>query len=110
MKNLKKITQKWFWSVLWILIIAAALQGQSRESVFKAVAQTSKWSPAAKPSEYDEKSIDALAGKRAPAIISYGLSGATTQNWSGPEGNIRATLYEMADPSAAYGFYTLERN
>ena len=100
----------WFWSVLWVLTLAAALQGQSRESVLKSVIETSKWSPADKPSQYDEKNIEALAGRRAAAIAHYGLDGATTQEWTGPEGNVRLTLYEMLDPSSAYGFFTLERN
>ena len=93
-----------------ILFLTGALQGQSRESVLKAVLQTSKWSPADKPVSYDDKNIDALAGKRGAAINRYGLTGATTQNWSGPDGSVRLTLYEMLDASAAYGLFTLERN
>ncbi len=89
---------------------AAALQGQSRESVLKAVAQTSKWSPADKPIQYDEKNLDVLAGKRAPAIRSYGFTGATVLTWNGEGGSVHATLYEMIDSGAAYGLYTLERN
>lgn len=104
------MTRRWFWSPLWVLILAAALQGQSRESVLKAVAETSNWTPADKPTTYDAKNIDALAGRRAPAIIRYGLIGATKQTWRGPGGSVRLTLYEMIDASAAYGLFTLERN
>src|SRR6185295_16218583 len=32
------------------------------------------------------------------------------QNWNGPGGSVRVTLYEMFDPSAAYGLFTIERN
>src|SRR5437773_8797598 len=102
--------KRWFWSSLLILIMAAALQGQSRESLLKSVAQTSKWSPSDKPIQYDEKNIDALAGRRAAAIKSYGFTGATLQTWRGPAGDVRLTLYEMIDASAAYGLYSLERN
>ena len=102
--------RKWFWSLLWAVIFTAVLQGQSRESLLKAFQETSKWSPADKPVQYSEKNIEALAGNRAPAITRYGLTGAATQNWTGPEGNVRLTLYEMFDAGAAYGLFTLDRN
>jgi hypothetical protein len=90
--------------------MTAALEGQSRESLLKAIAEHSKWSPAGEPSQYDEKNIAALAGKRAATINHYGLSGATVQDWDGPNGNVRLTLYEMTDAAAAYGLFTLERS
>src|SRR5439155_4556800 len=102
--------RKWFWSVLLALTLATALQVQSRESVLKALAQTSNWAPADQPTAYNKTDIQDLVGRRAPAIVRYGLSGATRQTWKGPAGAVRITLYEMADPSAAYGWFTLERN
>jgi hypothetical protein len=101
---------RWFWSTLLMLTITAALQGQSRESVLKAVQQTSKWLPADKPVQYDSKNIEDLDGKRAAAINRYGLTGVTIQNWTGAGGSAHLTLYEMFDPSAAYGLFTLDRN
>src|SRR5438477_7029299 len=89
--------------------MATALQGQSREVLLKTVAEHSKWSPAGDPVQYDEKNIDKLAGKRTATLKHYGVSGATVQDWSGPGGIVRLTLYEMADASAAYGLFTLER-
>ena len=102
--------RKWFWSLLGIVMMAAVLQGQSRESVLKGVAQDPGWSPVDKPIQYDEKNIEQLAGKRAASIKHYGLIGATTQTWRGSDANVRVTLYEMLDASAAYGFFTVERN
>jgi hypothetical protein len=99
-----------FGAALLALTLVAALQGQSRESVLKAVAETSNWTPADQPTTYDEKTIETVAGRRAPAIVRYGLIGATRQNWKSAEGNVRLTLYEMVDPSAAYGLFSLERN
>lgn len=106
----KKMTRSWFWGTLLVLTMTAALQGQSRESVLKAVAENSNWTPADKPAAYDEKNIEALVGRRAPAIVRYGLIGATRQTWKGTNGPVRLTLYEMLDPSAAYGLFTLERD
>jgi hypothetical protein len=104
------MTTKWFQSLLAILVVAAALQGQSRESVLKAIQETSRWSPIDSPVAYDEKSVETLDGKRAPAINRYGLSGATTQDWRGANGTVHLTLYEMVDTSAAYGLFTFDRN
>src|SRR5262245_12715158 len=105
------MTKKWFWSALLTLTLTAALQGQSREALLKVIEQTSGWTPADKPITYDEKNIESLAGKRAAAINRYGLTGVTIQNWTAPDGgSVRLTLYEMFDPSAAYGLFTIERN
>src|SRR5262249_21130934 len=93
-----------------ILILTAALEGQSRDSLLKAFQGTSKWTPVDQPVLYDEKNIETLAGKRASAIQRYGITGATVQTWNGPQGNVRLTLYEMLDASAAYGLLTLDRN
>src|SRR5262245_49318384 len=101
--------KNWFCSLLAILTLAAAVQGQAREGLLKAVAETSKWSPADNPVSYSDKNIDEFAGKRASTITRYGLTGVTTQNWTGPDGSVRLTLYEMVDPSAAYGLFTVER-
>ena len=104
------MTKTWFWSLPWIFILASALQGQSRESLLKTLAQDSSWSPADKPTYYDEKNIQLLAARRAAAVIRYGLIGATQEDWRSPEGNVHLTLYEMVDASAAYGLFTLYRD
>jgi hypothetical protein len=104
------MTRKWFWSLLWTLVLTAALQGQSREAVLKAVEQTSKWTPIDSPTSFDEKTIEALDKNRAPTLLRYGFNGATIQNWQGPNGRVSLTLYEMLDATAAYGLFTLDRN
>jgi Family of unknown function (DUF6599) len=104
------MTIKWFWSLLWVTILTGALQGQSQESILRAVQEKSQWSPADKPISYDKKTIDALDRKHASAINRYGLAGVTVQNWQGPSGTVHLTLYEMLDTSAAYGLFTLDRN
>jgi hypothetical protein len=102
--------KRWFWSVVWISILTATLQGQSRESLLKTIQETSKWTPADQPVLHNEKDIETLEGKRASTINRYGLTGVTVQKWTGPSGPVRLTLYEMFDPTAAYGLFTLDRN
>jgi len=103
------MTKRWFWSMLLLLFTTASLQGQSRESLLKAVAETSGWSPVDQPIQYDDKNIETIARKRAATIRRYGFVGATAQNWKGPQASVRLTVYEMTDPGAAYGLFTLER-
>jgi hypothetical protein len=102
--------KKWFWSAAWTLVLAAALQGQSRQSVLMALSEAPEWSAVDQPTEYDETNIEALAGDRAPSIQKYGLIGAARQTWKGPAGNVRLTLVEMIDASAAYGVFSQDRN
>jgi hypothetical protein len=102
--------KKGFWGLLWILIAAVTLQGQSRESLLKSLQEKSQWLPADQPVSYDEKTIASFAGKRAPTLLRYGFTGVSVQGWKGPQGTARLTLYEMFDPSAAYGLFTLDRN
>jgi len=104
------MTRKWFGSLLLTFVATAALQGQSQESILKAIEQTSKWSPADQPASYDEKTIDNFDKKRAPVLTRYGFTGLTLQNWRGSNGNVRLILYEMFDTTAAYGLYTLDRD
>src|SRR5262245_7052113 len=98
--------RKWFWSLLLGLILTASLQAQSRESLLRAIEETPNWSSAEKPAVFDEKTIATLDKKRASAILRYGFTGATVQDWRGPGGIVRMTLYEMLDTTAAYGLFT----
>ena len=104
------LIKHWFWSVTGILILSAALQGQSRETVLKALETNSKWTPADQPITYDDKSLETLAGKRAPTLRRYGFTGATVQTLNGPAGPVRVALYEMFDATAAFGLFTIDRN
>src|SRR5215470_9356056 len=104
------MTKKWFWSLLWIPVLTAALQGQSRESILKTIQENSKWTPADQPVLYNDKNIESLEGKRASTLNRYGLTGVTVQKWDASSGAVRLMLYEMLDPAAAYGLFTLERN
>jgi hypothetical protein len=102
---------KWFWVVVSIPIFTITLQGQSREAILSAVSENSDWTPAGEAAEFDETNIDTLVGSRADILRTYGLVGVTKQSWNNPvSGNVTLTLYQMTDPSAAYGWFTFERD
>jgi len=102
--------RNWFRGLLWISIFSAALQGQSRESLIKALQDKGEWAPVAPPVSYDDKNIQTFAGKRTSAIVRYGLTGVSVQDWKGAPGEVHLTIYEMLDASAAYGLFSLDRN
>jgi hypothetical protein len=100
----------WLQAALSVLVLAAGLQAQSSQTLLKYVSESPEWKPSGSPRQYDENSIATVAGKAAPTIQRYGLSGLTVQEWTSSLGRIRLSLYEMLDTSAAYGFFTFQRN
>jgi hypothetical protein len=100
----------WLQAALSILVLAAGLQAQSRETLLKYLSESPEWKPSGSAKQYDENNIATVAGKAAPTIKRYGLSGLTVQEWSSSLGRIRLSLYEMLDASAAYGLFTFQRN
>ncbi len=104
------LKESWFRALLCLFVFAAAVEAQSRDSILKAISGTPAWTPSSAVAEYDEGTINTIAGRRANAINHYGLAGASVQDWMGPEGKVKLTLYEMIDTSAAYGLFTSERD
>jgi hypothetical protein len=101
---------KWFGAAFCILCLATVLQGQSRDSVLRSVAESSDWRPSNTPVEYDENSVEQIPGPYGPLFKRYGFVGATAQNWNGPGGAVALTLYQMIDSSSAYAVLTLIRD
>jgi len=102
--------KKPFISALLLLALAASLEAQSRATLLKYTGESSDWKPVDDLKQYDETSIDSFAGKEGATLKRYGLTGVTVEDWSGAADRVRLTLYEMSDASAAYGFFTFERN
>src|SRR5437899_408893 len=100
----------WLGSTLPVLLLAVSLQEQSRETLLKYVGENPDWSSSGSVRQFDENNLEGLAGKTAPTIKRYGVTGVTVQDWNSKDGRVHLTLYEMVDPSAAYGLFTFGRN
>ncbi len=100
----------WLGIALPILLFSSNLQAQSRETLLKYVAESPDWTPSGSATQYDANNLQGLNEKAAPTIKRYGVTGITVQDWNSKEGRVHVTLYEMVDPSAAYGLFTFERN
>jgi hypothetical protein len=98
------------WSVLYLFLFTAALSAQTRDSLLESLGKRPEWTAASPAKHYSDKNIAELAGKSAGALKRYGLVGATVQDWTSEQRRVRLTLYEMVDPSSAYGMFTLERD
>jgi len=82
----------------------------TREALLKAVAESRLYNASAEPVSYDENTVEKLDPATAAALKLYGLRGVTVQDWSAAGGKARATLFEMTDAGAAYGFYSRQRS
>jgi hypothetical protein len=102
--------QIWFRTALVSLLFVAPIYGQSRQTLVNQVSEGSGWKPSAPGRDYDETNLEQLSARLAPVVKRYGVTGVTTQDWTGPGGNTRSTLYEMTDAAAAYGLFTWQRN
>jgi hypothetical protein len=92
-----------------ILVLATAAAAQSRDSILQAIGSTSGWKPVNPPNQFDQESLPRIAGPAASGILRYGFIGASSQEWTTPQGSVELSIYEMTDPSAAYAIFTLER-
>src|SRR5262245_9884496 len=91
------------WSVLYLFLFTATLSAQSRNSLLETIGKRPEWKSASPAKQYDDTNIEGLAGKSTAALKRYGLVGATVQEWTNENRRVRLTLYEMVDPSSAYG-------
>jgi len=92
-----------------MFLLTASLYGQTRESLLKALHTNPEWSAIAEPAAYTLPEVEKFAGKQAVAIRHYGFVGADVQDWKGTDGRVHLTVYQMTDPSAAYGLFTFQR-
>jgi len=93
-----------------LFLLAGSLQAQSRETLLKYASESTEWKAAGNAKQYDESNIESFAGKDAATLKRYGLTGVTSGDWASAEGRVHLTLYEMTDASAAYGFFSFQRN
>lgn len=103
------MTRRWFGVGLFVCIFAATLHGQTREELLQAIQAPSEWTPINSPAIYNESNVEGFAPDLAPMLKRYGLRGITDQTWQGSDGRLRVALFEMLDPSAAYGFFSILR-
>jgi hypothetical protein len=99
-----------FFGAALFFLVGTPLWAQSRETLLKYVSESPDWKAAGDLKQYDESNVEALAGKDAAPLKHYGLTGVTVQDWSGSSGRVHVALFEMTDASAAYGFFTFQRN
>jgi len=100
----------WFWSGVAVFLLTTSVPAQSTETLLKYITEANAWKASSEPKLYGVTNIDKFASSTGSTLKRYGLTGVTVQNWTGDEGHVRLTLYEMVDTSAAYGFFTFKRN
>ncbi len=107
------MTRRLVQSALILFLFVAPVHAEkttTREALLKEVAGSQRFAPSGAPSQYSESTIGELDPVTAPALKLYGLRGVTVQEWTAATGKVKATLFEMADSGAAYGFYAMQRS
>jgi len=100
-------------SALIVFVFATSLHAErttTRETLLKGIAESRQFSTAAGPSQYDGSTIETFDPVAGPALKLYGLKGVTVQEWTAAAGKVKATLFEMENSGAAFGFYSLQRS
>jgi hypothetical protein len=103
------MTRRLIQSALVLCLFATSLHAQRRDALVKAVGSEQGFEASGPASEYDSTNIESFDAALAPTLKLYGIEGITAQAWTAGGQKVRATLFQMLDSGAAYGFYTALR-
>jgi uncharacterized protein DUF6599 len=101
--------QNWFRSGLLLLVLISSVQAQEQDPLIQAVNNLPGWTSTGKAATFNESNIEQFDKKLAPGLLTFGIKDVSVQAWQSPAGQIRATLFRLSDPGAAYGFFTNRR-
>jgi len=101
--------QNWVRSVLLLLVLTSISYGQDHEALIQAVNALPDWNISSEAKVFNEANIEQFDTKLAPVLRIYGIRLVTVQGWQRPSGQVRATIFQLSDASAAYGFFTNQR-
>jgi len=96
-------------SCLILLCLTSAVHGQAPATLLDSVNSIPGWKASGESETFNESNLDHFDVKLASILRIYGTEGVTAQAWQSPAGQIRATLFQLSDASAAYGFFTNRR-
>ena len=95
-------------STLAILLCAVSLQAQSRETLLKYITENPDWTPAGSAKQFDQNTLATVAGKTAPTIKRYGVTGITVQDWTSKLGRMEDLEHALRDlEGVVYGSVVL---
>jgi hypothetical protein len=101
--------QHWLRSCLLLLILTSGIHAQTPASLVHSVNSLPGWTTTGEAATFNESSVEQFDAKLASILRIYEVEGVTVQAWQGPMGPVRATLFQLSDASAAYGFFTNRR-
>ncbi len=93
-----------------VLLCCSPLTAQNRESLIGLILEDPAWSLEAEAIEYTAETIETLVGDNVTSVLDYGLIGASQAEFGSSDGNVGVTFYEMADSTASFGLFALERD
>jgi len=95
--------------LLFFFISTSVLLGQSRESLIESVNSLPEWKASGSPVVFNDVTDSKLEPELNAVRGAYDIAGVTLQSWQSPSGKVRAALFQFADASAAYSFFSIRR-
>ena len=96
--------------LLWRFVGSSFGAPISPANLFDSIQNETQWKPANGIRSYDSKTLANFQPKEAPIFDEYGLTRLDCQSFEHHGNTIVIEIYEMADPTAAFGIYTFFRN
>jgi len=96
-------------SCLLLLVLTSAIHGQAPSALLNSVNSIPGWTTSGETATFNESKLEQFDAKLASSLRIYGVESVTVQAWHVPAGQFRATLFQLSDTSAAYGFFTNRR-
>src|SRR6187401_635965 len=96
-------------SCLLLLLLSSAIHGQAPSTLLDSINSIPGWTTSGKTATFNESNLEQFDAKLASSLRIYGAEDVTVQAWQSPAGQFRATLFQLSDASAAYGFFTNRR-
>ena len=93
-----------------VLMIALAVFARSARAQAALPASFGAWSATGAATKTPANQLQPLAGDNAAVLQEYGIDAAERRDFSQGAQATTITLYDMVDPSAAYGAFTFLRD
>jgi hypothetical protein len=100
-----------FFSSLFFTLAVPSLLGQTDPKIiFDSIQNQTRWKPGSEARSYDSKTLSSYQSKVAPIFEEYGFNRLDRQEFRQGGSTIVVEIYEMVDPTAAYGAFTFFRS
>jgi hypothetical protein len=92
------------------LAVSSLLGHTDSNQIFNSIRDQTLWKPTGEAHSYDSKNLSSYQPKASPIFEEYGFTRLDRQEFRQGGATIVVEIYEMIDPTAAYGAFTFFRS